>query len=103
MDADQISSLCKALGESNRLKIVQMLSGREQCACVMLEKFNITQPTLSHHMKILCDCGLVSVRKDGKWIYYSLNRRTLEAFTDFIESLDCGGDHRCDGAACGCR
>ena len=103
MDADQISSLCKALGEPNRLKIVQMLSDREQCACVMLEKFNITQPTLSHHMKILCDCGLVSVRKDGKWSYYSLNRRTLEVFTDFIESLDCGGDHRCDGAACGCR
>ncbi len=103
MDADQISLLCKALGEPNRLKIVQMLSDCEQCACVMLEKFNITQPTLSHHMKILCDCGLVNVRKDGKWNYYSLDRRTLKAFTDFIESLCSNGGQLCDGVMCGCR
>ena len=57
MNTDQISLICKALGDPNRLKIVQMLSGCEKCACVILEEFNITQPTLSHHMKILCPQG----------------------------------------------
>ncbi len=50
-----------------------MLSCGELCACEILEKFSITQPTLSHHMKILCDCGLVNGRKEGKWMHYSLN------------------------------
>ena len=77
MDANQISLICKALGDPNRLKIVQMLSGCEKCACVILERFNITQPTLSHHMKILCGCRLINVRKEGTWSHYSLNCETL--------------------------
>ena len=62
----------KVLSDPNRLMIVDMLSCGELCACVILEKFHITQPTLSHHMKTLCDCGLVTGRKEGKWTYYSL-------------------------------
>lgn len=53
MTEEQVSSICKALGDPNRLRIVKMLSGCEKCACVILEAFDITQPTLSHHMKIL--------------------------------------------------
>jgi len=67
-----VALICKALGDSNRLQIIKMLSDGEKCACKLLEKFNITQPTLSHHMKILCECGLVNVRKDGKWSHYSI-------------------------------
>ena len=59
------------------------------CACRLLEQFSITQPTLSHHMKVLCDCGLVNVRKEGKWIHYSLNCETLTAFRQFIDGLVC--------------
>ena len=79
----------KALSDPNRLMIMDMLSCGELCACVILEKFQITQPTLSHHMKTLCDCGLVSWRKDGKWTYYSLNYtiiKTLRASLDEITS-----------------
>ena len=68
--------LFKALSDPGRLMIVDMLSGGELCACVILEKFNITQPTLSHHMKTLCESGLVDSRKEGKWTYYSLNKKT---------------------------
>ena len=75
----------KALSDPNRLMIVDMLSCGELCACVILEKFNITQPTLSHHMKTLCDCGLVNGRKDGKWTYYSLNGETVRDFKAFLE------------------
>ncbi len=77
----------KALADTNRLMIVDMLSCGELCACKILEKFNITQPTLSHHMKILCDSGLVKGRKEGKWIYYSLDKKVVEDFKAFLSNI----------------
>ena len=77
----------KALSDPNRLMIMDMLSCGELCACVILEKFNITQPTLSHHMKTLCGCGLVNGRKEGKWTYYSLNNKTVADFRAFLEEI----------------
>ena len=71
MNEMDIALICKALGDANRLKIVKMLSDGEKCGCKLLESFEITQPTLSHHMKILCECGLVETRKEGKWLHYS--------------------------------
>jgi ArsR family transcriptional regulator len=92
MNTIDVALLCKALGDSNRLQIVQMLSDGEKCACKLLERFEITQPTLSHHMKTLCECGLVDVRKEGKWSHYSLNCETLAAFKQFIGGLSCCKD-----------
>jgi len=79
--------LFKALSDPNRLMIVDMLSCGELCACVILEKFHITQPTLSHHMKVLCDCKLVNGRKEGKWTYYSLGSETVRRFRAFLEEV----------------
>ncbi|SCX09775.1 ArsR family transcriptional regulator [Lachnospiraceae bacterium YSD2013] len=87
--------ICKALGDSNRLEIVKMLSGREQCGCRLLERFDITQPTLSHHMKILVDSGLVNDRKEGKWHYYSINTEAMKEFCDFIKTLCNGSAGKC--------
>lgn len=98
MQEVDVALICKALGDSNRLKIVKMLSDGEKCGCKLLEAFEITQPTLSHHMKILCECGLVDARKEGKWSHYSLNCETLSQFKEFISSLNC-----CKGGDCGCR
>ena len=86
------AGLFKALADTNRLMIVDMLSCGELCACKILEKFNITQPTLSHHMKILCDCGLVSGRKEGKWMYYSLNEEAVEDFKGFLNLVTSNKD-----------
>ena len=84
------ANVFKALSEPNRLMIVDMLSLGELCACKILEELNITQPTLSHHMKILCDCGLVKVRREGKWIHYSLNpeniKKMQQLFCDITSS-----------------
>ena len=77
----------KALSDPNRLMIVDMISCGELCACVILEKFQITQPTLSHHMKTLCESGLVIGRKEGKWMYYSLNDETIRGFKMFLEEV----------------
>ena len=91
MNAMDVALICKALGDANRLEIVQMLSDGEKCGCKLLERFEITQPTLSHHMKILVGCGLVNDRKEGKWHHYSLNCETLMNYKHFIESLTCLG------------
>ena len=62
----------KALGDENRIRILKMLQSGEKCACKLLEELNISQPTLSHHLKVLCDVGIVTGRKEGKWIHYSI-------------------------------
>lgn len=68
----------KALADETRLKIYLMLAQGELCACKILEEFNFTQPTLSYHMKVLCDSGLVEGRRDGVWMKYSLTQDKLE-------------------------
>ena len=87
MSITDIAVICKALGDSNRLQIVQMLSEGEKCGCKLLEAFDITQPTLSHHMKTLCDCGLVNDRKEGKWHHYSINTEMWKKFSDFLSLI----------------
>lgn len=89
MNAMDASLICRALGDTNRIQIVELLTGGEMCACRLLEHFQITQPTLSHHMKILTECGLVLARREWKNTYYSLNCETLTAFRSFIDSLNC--------------
>lgn len=68
------TQLFKALGDDSRLRILNILweEGRERCACLLLLRLGISQSTLSHHMKILCDAGLVTARKEGKWTHYAI-------------------------------
>jgi ArsR family transcriptional regulator len=77
----------KALGDETRLKIIEILSCGELCACDILASFDITQPTLSYHMKILTECGLVKSRKDGSWIRYSNNNELISAVKTFWEII----------------
>lgn len=77
----------KAISDPKRLQIVDMLSCGELCACVIQEKFSITQPTLSHDMKVLLDAGVVTARKEWKNTYYSLNTASLEAFSDTLSKM----------------
>jgi len=81
------SDIFKALSDETRMEIVEMLSKGELCACNLLENFHITQPTLSYHMKILCECNLVIARKDGSWMRYSLNRKSVELVKNIIDKL----------------
>ena len=93
-DYEKYSKAIKALSDSNRLQIIDMLSCGEMCACDILEHFDFTQPTLSHHMKVLADANLVNIRKDWVWNYYSLNmaecnKVVLFLLNIFTESEDC--------------
>ena len=76
--------ILKAMADETRLKIIDMLSCGELCACKILEKFSITQPTLSYHMKILTECGLVDGVRDGAWMMYTLNSDKNTELADFI-------------------
>ena len=96
-------AMFKALSDANRLRIFEMLSCCELCACDLLEACDITQPTLSHHMKILCGCGLVKARKDGKCMFYALNAATIHRFLAFFNQLiikDCNCAAGCSCAHC---
>jgi len=77
----------QALSDPNRLMIIEMLQSRERCACELLEDLNIVQSTLSHHMKILCDSGLVDSRRHGKWMYYSLSKEVCEAAKNLLNEI----------------
>lgn len=77
----------KALGDPKRAMIVDMLSCGELCACMILEKFEMSQSTLSHHMKFLCESGLVKGRNEGKWTYYSLDEEAINKTKQFFCSI----------------
>lgn len=77
--------MIKAFADENRLAILELLQDGEKCGCVILEQLNITQPTLSHHMKILCDSGIVDSCKDGKWMHYSLSFEGSKRLRNLIE------------------
>ncbi|ATW23608.1 ArsR/SmtB family transcription factor [Candidatus Formimonas warabiya] len=77
----------KALADETRLKIIDMLSCGELCACKILESFHITQPTLSYHMKILTESGIVIGRREGAWMHYSLDQKRMEEIKTFLSDL----------------
>jgi ArsR family transcriptional regulator len=94
LDYEINAKIFKALSDPNRLKIMDILSCGERCACDILENFEFTQPTLSHHMKVLIDCKLVKSRKEGLWNYYTLdntstNKIVLYLMNIVTETEDC--------------
>jgi len=84
---DDSAKLIKALSDPSRLKIIDLLSCGEKCACDILEHFEFTQPTLSHHMKVLVDNGIVKCRKEKLWSYYSLNNNNCNKLILFLMNL----------------
>jgi ArsR family transcriptional regulator len=66
------SKVLKALADAIRLRILGLLSSREMCVCEVMVALDLTQPTASHHLRILENVGLVKDRKEGKWVFYSI-------------------------------
>ena len=81
------AKILKAISDPKRLQIVDMLSCGEMCACKILEAFHITQPTLSHDMRVLIEAKIVNDRRDGKNIYYSLNKEKLTVFEKTLHGI----------------
>ena len=83
----------RAFSDERRLQVLELLTSGEQCACVLLEKLNISQPTLSYHMKILCRSGIVKERPVGPWKYYSIDAEGCEYAQRLLQALSFGGEH----------
>lgn len=81
------AAMFKAFCDENRIKILQLLLTGEKCACKLLEELNVTQPTLSHHMKILCGSGVVVGRKEGKWMHYSISQEGANLAMKYLQEL----------------
>ena len=77
----------KAFCDERRLTILEMLREGEKCACVLLTKMNISQSTLSYHMKVLCDSGIVSSRQEGKWTHYRISDEGCTYAVEMLRAL----------------
>jgi ArsR family transcriptional regulator, arsenate/arsenite/antimonite-responsive transcriptional repressor len=88
-DAVLQARLLKALADPTRLRILSLLSRHEGEVCVfeIVESFTLEQPTISHHLRILRDAGLVDCRKKGLWAYYYVRREALNRARDIIDGL----------------
>ncbi len=87
IDERKISIIFKAFCDENRIQILKQLITGEKCACVLLDNLHISQPTLSHHMKILCDSGIVIMRKEQKWAHYSISQEGVAYAINYLQSL----------------
>ncbi len=84
-----VEKVSKALGDANRLKILQYISQSEgQGQCSEIQNFiELAQPSISHHIKILLEAGLIVQKKMGRNHYYSLNGHTLDNYATFLKQL----------------
>jgi len=87
MTNSDIAKVFKAFSDERRIEILKELSDGEKCACNLLEKLEIGQSTLSHHMKILCDAGIVIGRKEGKWTHYSILPEGIETTKEILKKV----------------
>lgn len=83
----EIVSIFKALSDENRIEILNLLKNEEQCACLLLEKLNLSQSGLSYHMKILTEAGLVIARPEGKWINYKIDNENTKELISILEGI----------------
>lgn len=86
-DQEKNARVFKAFCDPNRLTILEQLQSGEKCACELLEHLQIGQPTLSHHMRILCDAEIVTGRKEGKWMHYSFNPAGVDRAKQLLDRI----------------
>ena len=83
----------RAFSDERRLRVLELLMNGEQCACVLLQELDISQPTLSYHMKILCQSGIVKERPVGPWKYYTIDAEGCAYAQKLLQALSFGGEH----------
>jgi ArsR family transcriptional regulator len=86
-DLQKTARLFHALSDTTRLEIVEMLRNGECCVCELQDELRAAQSRLSFHLKVLKDAGLVTDRKEGRWVYYTIDPEGLDELTDAAASL----------------
>ena len=88
-EADQLAKTLKAVADPTRLRLVSMVAahdGGEACVCDLTAPLGLTQPTISHHLKILVDVGIFARDKRGVWAYYSIVPGALDALSAVLST-----------------
>ena len=84
---EERAKVFKALCDERRQRILELLHTGEKCACVLIDEMGMPQSSLSYHMKILCDSGIVIGRKEGKWMYYSISPEDSATAVKYLKEL----------------
>ena len=85
--ADRIATLMKALADPIRLRLMSLIAAADElCVCDLLGPFDVSQPTISHHLKVLRSAGLVDSERRGTWVYYWADREALDAIGGLFNS-----------------
>ena len=84
---EERAKVFKALCDERRQRILELLHGGEKCACVLIEEMGMPQSSLSYHMKILCESGIVTGREDGKWTHYQISSYGSEKAVELLKEI----------------
>ena len=84
---EERAKVFKALCDARRQRILELLHGGEKCACVLMEEMGMPQSSLSYHMKILCESGIVTSREEGKWTHYQISRQGSEKAVALLKTI----------------
>ncbi|MGW8282758.1 MAG: ArsR/SmtB family transcription factor [Gemmatimonadota bacterium] len=89
-DPVQLARAFQALADDKRVRVLELLGDGERCVCELAEAIDITQPLLSFHLRTLREAGLVTDRRKGRWVHYSLNREAIDELVQAAEALASG-------------
>ena len=84
---EERTKVFKALCDERRQRILELLHTGEKCACVLTEEMGLPQSSLSYHMKILCDSGIVISREEGKWTHYRISQQGSEKAIQLLKEI----------------
>ena len=84
---EQNAKVFKAFCDERRLRILELLQSGEKCTCVLIEEMALPQSSLSYHMKVLCESGVVEGRQDGKWTHYRISEKGSQAALALLKEL----------------
>ncbi len=87
LNHERVARQFRALGDEKRLRIVEMLRSGERCVCDLQDALDVGQSLLSFHLKTLREAELVRDRREGRWVYYTLNAEVLEEVEDVLRAL----------------
>jgi len=85
--ADELAPLFKAVADPMRLRLLSLIAchdGGESCVCDLTAAFDVTAPTISYHLKILREAGLISAERRGTWVYYRINPQVMARMSDVL-------------------
>ena len=98
---EQVARWFHALSDETRLQIIECVLDCEQCVCDLTDVLKTGQSRLSFHLKTLKDAGILTDRREGRWVYYSLNPEAIEALQEFVGSMKTRGKHCGASSRCG--